>query len=66
MTGTRAAALAQELRERIALADTGPGGALESEAVLGSRYGVSRVTVRRALEELRAQGLVKSRRGAGW
>jgi DNA-binding GntR family transcriptional regulator len=66
MTGTRAAALAQELRERIALADTGPGGALESEAVLGSRYGVSRVTVRRALEELRAQGLVESRRGAGW
>ena len=51
MTGTRAAALAQELRERIALADTGPGGALESEAVLGGRYGVSRVTVRRALEQ---------------
>jgi GntR family transcriptional regulator len=66
MTGTRAAALAQELRERIALADTGPGGALESEALLGGRYGVSRVTVRRALEELRAQGLVESRRGAGW
>ena len=66
MTGTRAAALAQELRERIALADTGPGGALESEAVLGGRYGVSRVTVRRALEELRAQGLVEARRGAGW
>ena len=66
MTGTRAAALAQELRERISLADTGPGGALESEAVLGRRYGVSRVTVRRALEELRAQGLVDSRRGAGW
>jgi GntR family transcriptional regulator len=66
MTGTRAAALAQELRERIALADTGPAGALESESALGGRYGVSRVTVRRALEELRDQGLVESRRGAGW
>jgi GntR family transcriptional regulator len=66
MTGSRAAALAQELRERIALGDVGPSGALESEAALGGRYGVSRVTVRRALEELRDQGLVGSRPGAGW
>ena len=65
MTG-RAAALAQQMRERVALGDLGPGGALESEAALGARYGVSRVTVRRALEELRAQGLLESRRGAGW
>jgi GntR family transcriptional regulator len=66
VTGTRAAALAQQLRERISLADTGPAGALESESALGARYGVSRVTVRRALEELRDQGLVASRPGAGW
>lgn len=66
MTGTRFQVLAQELRERIALGDLGAGGALESEAVLGRRYGVSRVTVRRALDELRGQGLVASRRGAGW
>ena len=65
MTG-RAASVAQQLRERVALGDLGPGGALESEAVLGARHGVSRVTVRRALEELRDQGLVESRRGAGW
>ncbi len=58
--------MAQQLRERIALGDLGPDGALESEAALGARYGVSRVTVRRALEELRAQGLLDSRRGAGW
>lgn len=65
MTG-RAATVAQQLRERVALGDLGPGGALESEAALGARYGVSRVTVRRALEELRGQGLLESRRGAGW
>lgn len=65
MTG-RAAAVAQQLRERVALGDLGPGGALESEATLGTRYAVSRVTVRRALEELRDQGLLESRRGAGW
>ena len=66
MTGTRSGALAQALRERIALGDVGSTGALESEAVLGRRYGLSRVTVRRALEELRDQGLVESRPGAGW
>jgi GntR family transcriptional regulator len=66
MTGTRAAQVAQELRQRIVSGDLGASGALESEAALGQRYGVSRVTVRRALDELRAQGVVDSRRGAGW
>ena len=58
--------MAADLRERIALGDVGPSGSLESEAALGHRHGVSRVTVRRALELLRAEGLVESRRGAGW
>ena len=66
MTGARFTQLANDLRERIALSDVGDSGALESEAALGSRYGVSRVTVRRALEVLRDEGLVASRRGAGW
>ena len=55
--------LAGELRSEIAGATT---GALPSEAELGQRHGVSRVTVRRALELLREEGLVTSRRGAGW
>ncbi len=63
---TRADRVAAELRERIALGDVGPSGSLDSEAALGERHGVSRVTVRRALELLRAEGLVESRRGAGW
>jgi GntR family transcriptional regulator len=66
MTGARFRQLAAELRERIALGEFGASGALESEAALGRRYQVSRVTVRKALEELRAQGLVESRPGAGW
>ncbi|MGZ8753421.1 MAG: GntR family transcriptional regulator [Acidimicrobiia bacterium] len=55
--------LAETLRHRIA---DGAGGALPSEAALGAEFGVSRVTVRRALELLRGEGLVHSRRGAGW
>ncbi len=66
MTSSRFAAIAHELRERIALGDVGLGGAVESEAELCRRYAVSRPTVRRALETLRAEGLVESRHGAGW
>ncbi|MFI9011066.1 GntR family transcriptional regulator [Actinosynnema sp. NPDC053489] len=66
MTGSRSQWLAGELRERVALGDYGPAGALESEAELGRRYEVSRVTVRRALEQLRAEGLLTSHKGAGW
>jgi DNA-binding GntR family transcriptional regulator len=66
MTGPRFESLAAELRERIALGDYAPSGALESEAELGRRYAVSRVTVRRALERLRDEGLVAARRGSGW
>ena len=55
--------LADDLRARIA---AGRVGALPSEAELGETHGVSRVTVRRALELLRDEGLVTSRRGSGW
>jgi GntR family transcriptional regulator len=58
--------VAADLRTAVAAGAYGAGGALESEAELGGRFGVSRVTVRRALEELRREGLVTSRRGVGW
>jgi GntR family transcriptional regulator len=58
--------LATALRERIGAGRYGAGGALESEAELGRLFAVSRVTVRRALEELRREGLLASRKGAGW
>jgi GntR family transcriptional regulator len=58
--------LAVELRQAIAFGDLGPAGALESEAALGRRFGVSRVTVRKALKELEREGLIFSRPGSGW
>ena len=41
------------------------GGLLPTEMELCRRYGVSRHTVREAHNELRAQGLIESRRGVG-
>jgi len=54
------------LRAGVGCGAYGPAGSLESEAELGRRYEVSRVTVRRALEQLRDEGLLASRKGAGW
>jgi len=56
--------IAQVLRERIA--EVGTGRVLPSESDLSAEFGVSRVTVRRALETLREEGLVESRQGFGW
>ncbi len=66
MTGARFREIADDLRERIALGEGGGSGAMDSEAALGQRYGASRMTVRKALELLRDQGLVDSRQGSGW
>ncbi len=66
MAGPRYAAIAAELTDRIAAGEFRSGGVLPSEADLSSANGVSRVTVRRALESLRAAGLVDSRQGFGW
>ena len=66
MTSSRFRQIADDLRERVALGEFGDQGALDSESALCAHYSVSRVTVRRALETLRAQGLVESRQGSGW
>jgi GntR family transcriptional regulator len=66
MTSSRFRQIADDLRERVALGEFGDQGALDSESALCARYTVSRVTVRRALETLRDQGLVESRQGSGW
>ncbi|MHB8274568.1 MAG: GntR family transcriptional regulator, partial [Dermatophilaceae bacterium] len=66
MTSSRFRQIADDLHERVALGEFGDQGALDSESALCARYTVSRVTVRRALETLREQGLVESRQGSGW
>ncbi len=66
MTSSRFRQIADDLQERVALGEFGEGGGLDSESALCARYAVSRVTVRRALEMLREQGLVQSRQGSGW
>lgn len=57
--------IADDLRRRIAAGEF-DAGLLPSEAMLSGAYGASRVTVRRALEALRDDGLVSSRQGFGW
>lgn len=42
-----------------------PDGALPNEQTLGERFGVSRITVRRALADLAASGVVERRHGRG-
>ena len=58
--------IAEDLTARLRSGDPGAGRLLPSEAELCTRYGASRVTVRRALEALRHDGLVDSRQGFGW
>ncbi len=59
-------AVAAELRAQIEAGEVSAGGVLPSEAELSRAYGVSRITVRKALEHLKAEGLVDSRQGFGW
>lgn len=59
-------AIADELRGRLDAGEFGAGQLLPSEADLAATHGASRVTVRRALEELRSEGRIDSRQGFGW
>jgi GntR family transcriptional regulator len=54
-----------DVRDRIRSGDLLPGAKLETEFELMDRYGVSRATVRQALRELVAEGLLEIRRGLG-
>jgi GntR family transcriptional regulator len=59
-------AIADDLRRRVTLGEFTAGGLLPSEAALSASYSASRVTVRRALEILRDEGMVDARQGLGW
>jgi GntR family transcriptional regulator len=58
--------IADDLRHRLAAGEFSAGRLLPSEAELGAAYAASRVTVRKALEGLREEGLLASRQGIGW
>jgi GntR family transcriptional regulator len=57
--------LARHLRELIVGDKLGHRDALPGERELAERFGVSRVTVRKALKELLDEGLLEQRQGAG-
>jgi GntR family transcriptional regulator len=58
--------IAEELRSRVLAGDFAAGRMLPSESELSGEFSASRVTVRRALEVLRDEGLVDARQGFGW
>ena len=66
MRTVRYRAIADDLRERVAAGEFAAGRLLPSEAALSAAYDASRVTVRKALELLRSEGLLDSRQGFGW
>ena len=57
--------LEENLRARIHAAEFEPGAVLPTEEQICAEYGVSRITVRRALDALISQGLIVRRRGVG-
>jgi GntR family transcriptional regulator len=56
--------IADELRRRVRSASA--GSVLPSESELSTEFAASRVTVRRALETIRDEGLIAARQGFGW
>jgi GntR family transcriptional regulator len=59
-------AIAADLRQQVESGAIPAGRLLPSEAELSRAYEASRVTVRKALALLRAEGVVDSRQGFGW
>ena len=57
--------LSQRIEQAIHTGKLSPGDRMENEVSLGERLGLSRPTVRRAIEELVAKGFVVRRRGIG-
>lgn len=58
--------IAADLRLRVDGGEFGAGRLLPSESELSGSYSASRVTIRKALEVLRAEGVVDARQGFGW
>ena len=59
------ATVAAELRNAIDAGRHAPGSRLPSERALSEQFGVSRVTMRRAIAQLEGEGLLRIARGSG-
>lgn len=59
-------AIADDLRRQVAAGEFAAGRLLPSEAALSASYAASRITIRKALELLRDEGLIDARQGFGW
>lgn len=66
MTAPLYEALATYLRRAISTGTYGPGHHLPSESDLRAEHGVSRSTIRRALDQLQREGLIYSDPRRGW
>lgn len=66
MRSIRYQQIAEHLRARVLAGEFAAGRMLPSESELSAEFDASRVTVRRALELLRDEGLVDARQGFGW
>lgn len=58
--------IADALRRRVGAGEFAAGRTLPSESELSAEYAASRVTIRKALEVLRDEGLIDARQGFGW
>ncbi len=58
--------IAEAIRSDVTEGVLAVGALLPSESELSAAHAVSRVTIRKALEQLRSEGLVDSRQGFGW
>lgn len=57
--------IADRLRDRITSGELAPGDGLPSERALMERYGAARGTVRQAINQLKAEGLIQIEHGRG-
>jgi len=56
--------IADDLRAKIESGEYGPGSPIPSDREIREAYGVASLTARKALSELRSEGLIEIRRGA--
>lgn len=62
---TKYGAIVADVRQKIADGTYSPGDRMPSTDALCAHYGVSKITIKRAMDDLVQQGVVSRRRGAG-